>query len=502
MSFIEGEITVEFGGTVGPAGPAGNAVPIAAGTVLANPSGVLANPVGVDAAGMRDLIGAVGYVSQTLTDGEKQQARENVAAVGYVSQTLTVSQQVQARTNIGLAATAPALCVIAVGESNSGGVANNANAFAWELASRPELQMLNTTTLLFENLDIGTNNNLNHLGLTSATHGWELELANACKRNEIGRQTYYIQTGQGGTLGWQWIPGAGGYFETSFIPRVDAAKAQFATRPVQYVVWLSLGINDAIASTNSYLFKGHVRRLIAGIKAQIPDVKICIGRIMRTNASYEAIDDRIAELSDDPAVRIVSIASLATDGGNHWNYYGMRGMSERMLDATRQMVSTIPSRLLTFVSSTASIDGSRVQFSAINQYANASETIDFSFDQSIEIDWLFDMNGLIVILDTDIIEEMWAGASDPWLLAVFENGQFFISETNGATTGTPFASATVSRLRFRKFGNDLLLESTVDNSTWTTRHTRSGVLSGVNYVRIKMKSAIGGSAVRVFLLRP
>ncbi len=60
MSFIEGEITVEFGGTVGPAGPAGNAVPIAAGTVLANPSGVLANPVGVDAAGMREIIGLDG----------------------------------------------------------------------------------------------------------------------------------------------------------------------------------------------------------------------------------------------------------------------------------------------------------------------------------------------------------------------------------------------------------------------------------------------------------
>jgi hypothetical protein len=63
MSFVEGEITVEFGGTVGPAGPAGNAVPIAAGTVLANPSGVLANPVGVDAAGMRDLIGAPGLAT-------------------------------------------------------------------------------------------------------------------------------------------------------------------------------------------------------------------------------------------------------------------------------------------------------------------------------------------------------------------------------------------------------------------------------------------------------
>jgi hypothetical protein len=479
MSFIEGEITVEFGGTVGPAGPAGNAVPIAAGTVLSNPSGVLANPVGVDAAGMRTLLSSVGYVAQTLT----------------------LAQQVQARTNIGLAATAPALCVIAVGESNSGGVANNANAFSWELASRSELQMLNTTTLLFENLDIGTNNNLNHLGLTSATHGWELELANACNRNEIGRQTYYVQTGQGGSLSFQWIPGANGYFETSFIPRVNAAKSQFAARPVQYVVWLSLGINDAIASTNSYLFKGYMRRLIAGIKTQIPDVKICIGRIMRTNASYQAIDDRIAELSDDPAVRIISITSLATDGGNHWNYYGMRGMSERMLDATRQMVPSIPARPLTFVSSTASIDGSRVQFSAINQFANASETIDFSFDQSIEIDWLQDMNGLLVILDTDINEVNWSGGSDPFLLGVYENGAFYITETNGIAAGN-FASTGVSRLRFRKSGNDLLLESTTDMTTWTTRYTRSGVLSGVNYVRLKMKSAIGGAAVRVFLLKP
>ena len=80
MSFVEGEITVEFGGTVGPAGPAGNAVPIAANTVLANPTGSTANPVGVDAAGMRTLMSSVGYVSQTLTDPQQKVARENIDA--------------------------------------------------------------------------------------------------------------------------------------------------------------------------------------------------------------------------------------------------------------------------------------------------------------------------------------------------------------------------------------------------------------------------------------
>jgi len=503
MSFVEGEITVEFGGTVGPAGPAGNAVPIAAGTVLANPSGVLANPVGVDAAGMRTLLSSVGYVSQTLTDGQKHQARENLAAVGYVSQTLTVAQQVQARTNIGLAATAPALCVIAVGESNSGGYASNASAFGWELASRPELQMLNTSTLLFENLDIGTNNNLNHGGLNSTTHGWELELANACKRNEIGRQVYYVQTGQGGSRTIEWTT-ASGYdaFNTSFLPRVNATKSLMAFRPVQYVVWLSLGINDAIDGLDSYVYKGRMRQLIASIKREIPDVKFCVGRIMRTNAAYQAIDDRIIELADDTSVRVVSVTGLTTDGGNHWDYQGMRGMSERMLDATRQMVS-IPGRPLTFTSSTGSTDGSKVTFTALGQHARATEIIDFSFDQSIEIDWLADMTGLVVALDTDVSEFLWAdGPVETFLLATFQNSyDFYISEANGSVAGTAFSVTGISRLRFRKSGSNLLLESTTDNSTWTTRHTRTGVLSGVNYVRIKMLSAIGGASVRVFLPR-
>jgi hypothetical protein len=52
---------------------------IAAGTVLANPSGVLANPVGVDAAGMRTLLSSVAYTSQTLTSEQKSVARTNLA---------------------------------------------------------------------------------------------------------------------------------------------------------------------------------------------------------------------------------------------------------------------------------------------------------------------------------------------------------------------------------------------------------------------------------------
>lgn len=463
-------------------------------------------PAGTDGLGVTDIVAGDGIIidaiqaSQINIEIDETFVEENAQEMGLLSatqvQTFTDEEKEQLRSNAGIVTGEPAICFIAVGESNSGGYAPNASAFVWELASRPELQMLNTSTLTFQNLDIGTNNNLNHLGLNSTTHGWELELANACKREEFDRDVYYIQTGQGGSLISEWA--GGGYFNTSFLPRVNAAKAIFGIRPVQYVVWLSIGINDAIAATDSYLFKGRLRTLIKDIKDQLPGVKICLGRIMRTNASYEAIDDRITEFADDPAIRIVSINSLTTDGGNHWDYQGMRGFSERMLDATRQMVS-IPARPLSFTSSTATIDGSLISFSAINQYANAVETIDFSYDQSIEVDWRNSMAGLVFALDTDITELAWAGGSDPFLLGFYENaGLFYITETNGAVTGTAFSTSGISRLRLRKSGNNLLLESTTDMATWTLRHTRSGVLSGVGSVRLKMKTAIGAASVRAY----
>jgi len=95
MSFVEGEITVEFGGTVGPAGPAGNAVPIAAGTVLANPSGVLANPVGVDAAGMLDLLGIEIRADQIDLRSATHRNSTGAESIGAFA---------QARTSAGLAA--------------------------------------------------------------------------------------------------------------------------------------------------------------------------------------------------------------------------------------------------------------------------------------------------------------------------------------------------------------------------------------------------------------
>ena len=103
--------------------------------------------------------------------------------------------------------------IVSTGESNSGGYALNTSASALEVSSRPEVQIWNVNTDVFENLDIGTNNNLDHNGLTSATHGWELQLANDVAEgvwSSIQDPLYYVQTGQGGSTITQWEVGFNG----------------------------------------------------------------------------------------------------------------------------------------------------------------------------------------------------------------------------------------------------------------------------------------------------
>jgi hypothetical protein len=80
--------------------------------------------------------------------------------------------------------------IIFNGESNSGGYADNSEALPSELAPRPSVQILDNIGLAsFLDLDIGTNNNVDHLGLSNTSHGWELGLANSVEAGEWYDQT-------------------------------------------------------------------------------------------------------------------------------------------------------------------------------------------------------------------------------------------------------------------------------------------------------------------------
>ncbi|NOY00331.1 MAG: hypothetical protein GXP30_11435 [Verrucomicrobia bacterium] len=144
------------------------------------------------------------------------------------------------------------LVFVITGESNSGGVGRNAKATPKEMAPRPSVQIMNLTDgkFAFETMQLGVNNLRDHFRLQDyyeVWHGFENELANAVERNDFPsyKQVYLIKTGHGGSRVEQWSEANSSGFWKKFLERIDAGKKQVPTNS-QWVVWFSLGINDAI----------------------------------------------------------------------------------------------------------------------------------------------------------------------------------------------------------------------------------------------------------------
>ena len=112
------------------------------------------------------------------------------------------------------------LTFVFTGESNAGGQAPNSGATLDELASIREVQILNNNTFTFENLDIGTNNNIDHWNMICCdTHGFELQLANSVKANAFTNnpQVHLVKTGQGLSILGDW--NVGGVFWNKFLQK-------------------------------------------------------------------------------------------------------------------------------------------------------------------------------------------------------------------------------------------------------------------------------------------
>ena len=172
------------------------------------------------------------------------------------------------------------LVFVITGESNSGGIGSNLHATPAELAPRPCVQIMNLTDgrFGFENLQLGVNNLREHAGLEecfSTSHGFENELANAVEAGLFAgrKQVRLIKTGHGGSMIEQWVPGhVAGYWK-KFIQRTGGAKPQLPDN-LQWVVWLSLGINDAIAGTPIDRWKQDTLVHLQRIKKELPGAVI------------------------------------------------------------------------------------------------------------------------------------------------------------------------------------------------------------------------------------
>ena len=229
------------------------------------------------------------------------------------------------------------LLIVAQGESNTGGIALNANLHPEEIGPR-NLNFLNVTTLLFEPLHIGVNNNLDHLGLDSTTHSWENGLA-TINEGDSTRDIWYVQAGQGGSKVLEWVGGFGGG-----IPKRDERLA--AAKSVEdfddVVFWISIGINDARDATPLADYRDALPVIFANIRAACPGAKIVITELIDdgTTNDYNLLrreyDAEIRAAADaDADVISVSVEGLPLLNFSHWNAEGHRLLARRMYAATK-----------------------------------------------------------------------------------------------------------------------------------------------------------------------
>jgi len=224
------------------------------------------------------------------------------------------------------------LFVVINGESNSGGIARNADALPSEIGVRKSVKILNNTTLAsFDDLNIGVNNLIGHTGIPAdnGTHGWELELANwAEKQTEYSKPVYLIKTGHGGSRIAEW--NTSGFYYTTFMNRLNAAKRLLKGEKYKTVVLFTLGLNDTLAGTDVTVWKAGVTEHFKNLRRELgADTPIIMTRFM---AAYPVYNKAIEELCKEiPNTYSVETQDLPLQDTYHWNYVGMKTMTDRML---------------------------------------------------------------------------------------------------------------------------------------------------------------------------
>lgn len=228
--------------------------------------------------------------------------------------------------------------IIFSGESNSGGQARNTSATTSELSPRPGVLILNNSTLQFEILDIGTNNLIGHLSATAemnaqTVHGWELELANQSPR--FRSQVYLCKTGCGGSTINEWQ--STNLYYITFLRRINAVKSLGVLGASSYkpVLWYTQGINDAIAGNNVSVWGTRTIAHFAKIRLEFPNIPILFTNVTPSYPTYTAEIIRITNTV--PNCHYISCDGASLKDTNHWDYFGMKLISSRLIEKTLQI---------------------------------------------------------------------------------------------------------------------------------------------------------------------
>jgi len=228
------------------------------------------------------------------------------------------------------------LVFVITGESNSGGIGLNSDASPKELSPRNSVQIMNLTDgkFRFEPMQLGVNNLRDHFGLEkyyTSCHGFENQLANAVDANAFPghKQVYLIKTGHGGSRISQWSEKHSSGYWKKFLQRTDAAKRQLPKNP-QWVVWFSLGINDAIAHTPIDQWEKGTRAHLKRIQKQLPGCIIVMTQFQ--SMGFPETNAAIAKIAKEEA-NVFAVDSTGASLRNiyHWDYQGLKTVTDRMV---------------------------------------------------------------------------------------------------------------------------------------------------------------------------
>lgn len=231
-----------------------------------------------------------------------------------------------------------ALLVVIHGESNAAGMAYNTQATAAELAPRSSLKILNNNTLVFQDLDIGTNNNILQNLPDQTTHGLENGLAGAVESGQLPMgKVYCVKVGASGSRIDEWLstgsPG-GSYGWSSLVSRMNAAINYFTANGIPYkiYVWQSIGINDYNAGTTNALFKSRMEQFRTDFRALFgAGIPFYSTRFFASHP-YNTVLDAIAAGDPQGVSSTVDITGATyRDPNVHWDYAGLKLIASRMV---------------------------------------------------------------------------------------------------------------------------------------------------------------------------
>jgi hypothetical protein len=402
------------------------------------------------------------------------------------------------------------------GESNSGGFAVNADASAGELAAHADVQILNNTGLVFENLDVGTNNLIGHFGLSdNATHGWEIGLANDAEADLWGTNpVYLVKTGQGGSVISQWNDG--GTYDLAMEARVDAALGELSGTDVQKAIWVSFGINNALTHPGlpSATWKPDVQAWITRLRAQIGDADctVVLTELPVNAASKRHYKSKLYPLARaDANAYLVQTSDLALQGdGNHWTYAAMKTMADRMrqitlgdsaglADAYPYSGGLTPVTWEDLTGNVTDAGSGQLLWSGGASPSGARGTVTLDATKPFEVRISMANAAISAAIILELSETtgnyVWNDGDPIVSLGFHFGGNFSVFSQEGGAADHDAAFATFPVfVRIRSDHTDLIYEKSTDGGgIWTTIYEHNGRLDGLTTLYLKCVNAAPGS---------